>query len=94
MMRGPGRRFEPGEVVATPGALELLARHRKDPLEYLARHLSGDWGVLGPFDRRENGRALRTGARLFSAYAVGGEKVWVITEADRSSTCLLLPEEY
>lgn len=88
------RLFDAGAVVATPGTLELLARQGKEPLEYLARRLSGDWGELGAFDRRENGRALRSGARLLSSYAVGGGKVWVITEADRSSTCLLLPEEY
>ncbi len=92
---GRGRRFEPGAVVATPGALAMLVRRGKDPGEYLTRHLSGDWGDLGAFDRRENGRALRTGARLFSAYSVSpSETLWIITEADRSSTCLLLPEEY
>ncbi len=90
-----GRPFDAGTVVATPGALAMLARHGKDPGEYLARHLSGDWGDLGAFDLRENGRALSTGARLFSAYAISpAETLWVITEADRSSTCLLLPEEY
>jgi hypothetical protein len=93
-MTGVRRRFDPGVVVATPGALVMLAHHSKEPGEYVARHLSGDWGDLGAFDRRENGRALRTGARLLSSYAVGGEKVWIITEADRSSTCLLLPSEY
>ncbi len=92
---GRGRRFEPGAVVATPGALAMLARHGKGAGEYMARHLSGDWGDLGAFDRRENRRALRTGARLLSAYAVSqSETLWIITEADRSSTCLLLPEEY
>ncbi len=90
-----GRRFEPGAVVATPGALAVLARHGEEPGEYLARHLSGDWGDLCEFDRRENARALESGARLFSSYDLGdGRKLWVITEADRSSTCLLLPEEY
>ncbi len=88
-------RFEPGVVVATPGALELLSRHGKGPGEYLFRHVSGDWGDLDAHDRRENERALSTGARLFSAYVVGPlETLWIITEADRYSTTLLLPEDY
>lgn len=88
-------RFEPGVVVATPAALELLGRYGKSPKEYLERHLAGDWGDLDPHDRRENEKALRTGARLFSAYAISPlNTLWIITEADRSSTCLLLPEDY
>lgn len=88
-------RFEPGAVVATPGALELLRRYDKDPAEYLLRHLSGDWGDLGAFDWRANDQALRQGTRLFSAYAVSPlNTLWIITEADRSSTTLLLPEDY
>jgi len=88
-------RFPPGRVVATPGALELLSRYGKTQSEYLERHLSGDWGNLDAHDYRENERALRGGARLFSAYAVSPlNTLWIITEADRSSTCLLLPEEY
>ncbi len=88
-------RFSSGRVVATPAALELLDRYGKVPSEYLERHLSGDWGDLDAHDRRENERALRTGARLLSAYAVSPlNTLWIITEADRSSTCLLLPEEY
>lgn len=88
-------RFSPGRVVATPAALELLGRYGTTPSEYLDRHLSGDWGDLDAHDHRENERALRTGARLFSAYAVSPlNTLWIITEADRSSTTLLLPEEY
>ncbi len=88
-------RFPPGHVVATPAALELLGRYGKAPSEYLDRHLAGDWGDLDAHDWRENERALRTGARLFSAYAVSPlNTLWVITEADRSSTTLLLPEDY
>ncbi len=88
-------KFALGQVVATPGALELLSRYGKAPSEYLDRHLSGDWGDLDAHDKRENERALRTGARIFSAYAVSPlNTLWVITEADRSSTCLLLPEDY
>ena len=73
----------------------MLRRYGKTPGEYLDRHLSGDWGDLGAHDKRENERALVTEARLFSAYAVSPlDTLWIITEADRSSTCLLLPEEY
>jgi hypothetical protein len=86
--------FPLGRIVATPGALELLAATGTDPAELLARHQAGDWGDLGAFDRRENDRALRTGARLFSAYDTPEGRLWIITEADRSSTCLLLPSEY
>jgi hypothetical protein len=88
-------RFLPGRVVATPAALELLERCGKTPSEYLNRHLAGDWGDLDAHDYRENERALKTGARLFSAYAVSPlNTLWIITEADRSSTCLLLPSDY
>ncbi len=88
--------FELGRVVATPGALEALATAGVDPGELLSRHASGDWGELDAHDRRENARSLKHGFRLLSSYRVGdaGGRVWIITEADRSSTCLLLPEEY
>ena len=89
------RKFDPGVVAATPGALELLARYSKSPGEYLDRHLSGDWGDLGAFDWQANDQALRLGTRLFSSYTVSPlNTVWIITEADRSSTCVLLPSEY
>jgi hypothetical protein len=88
-------RFEPGVVVATPGALELLFRYGKTPDEYLTRHLAGDWGDLGAFDWRANDLAVEAGSRVFSAYAVSPlNTLWTITEADRSSTCILLPEDY
>jgi hypothetical protein len=84
--------FELGTIVATPGALldfgpALIA-------ELLCRHAGGDWGDLDPHDHRGNERALRTGARLFSAYDTPRGRAWVITEADRSSTCVLRPEDY
>ncbi len=87
-------RLEPGRIVATPGALEVLEEAGVEPHELLRRHLSGDWGELDAHDRRENERSLKHGFRVLSSYPVGGQKVWVITEADRSSTCLLLPSEY
>ena len=86
--------FPLGRILATPGALEALREAGEDPLRFLARHASGDRGELDPHDRRENERSLRRGWRLLSSYPVGGGRVWVITEADRSVTTILLPEEY
>jgi hypothetical protein len=83
-----------GRIVATPGALETILGAGDDPFTYVARHASGDWGNLCAPDRRENGLALRHGWRVLSSYEVGGGRVWVITEADRSVTTILLPEEY
>ena len=83
-----------GRILATPGALKLLVEAGRHPLEYLARHATGDWGELCAFDRRQNEIALREGYRVFSSYEVPAGRVWVITEADRSITTILLPEEY
>ncbi len=83
-----------GKVVATPGALNVLLEAGEDPLPYLARHSLGDWGELDEGDRRENELSLRHGWRVVSSYPVGEGCVWVITEADRSVTTILLPEEY
>lgn len=89
-------KFPLGQVVATPGALELLGRAGVNPASLLSRHVRGDWGLVGREDAQANEHALRTGARLLSVYEVGEppERVWIITEADRSSTCLLRPDEY
>ena len=85
----------PGRLVATPGALALLERTNKSPLEFLSRHLRGDWGDLDKEDKTENELSLKHGFRLLSSYQVTEtEKLWVITEADRSVTTLLLPDEY
>ena len=86
--------FPLGKVMATPGALEILLEAGENPCDYLARHEEGDWGDLDPHDRRENERSLEHGWRLLSSYKVGPTTVWVITEADRSVTTILLPEEY
>ena len=85
-----------GRVLATPGALRALSEVGEDPLRLLARHASGDWGELDECDRRENERSVKNGWRILSSYPIGkdGEKVWVITEADRSSTTILFPSEY
>lgn len=86
--------FELGQLVATPGALELLDRAAMDAMELLRRHVTGDWGNVPPEDAAENTRALEHGWRILSSYTVADETLWVITEADRSVTTLLLPEEY
>ena len=87
--------FPLGQVVSTPGALDALQAAGQDAWEFLRRHTSGDWGELDDADRRENETSLREGSRILSAYRLAdGTKIWVITEADRSSTCILLPEEY
>jgi hypothetical protein len=83
-----------GRVLTTPLALKTILGAGGDPCTYVARHASGDWGDLCASDRRENRLALRHGRRVLSSYAVGEGRVWVITEADRSVTTILLPEEY
>ena len=85
--------FQTGQIVATPGALSLAERG-VDLLEYLQRHLSGDWGDLCDEDKGENEFSLKHGFRLLSAYNTPFGKLWIITEADRSVTTFLLPEEY
>ncbi|HYE17365.1 MAG TPA: hypothetical protein VEA69_02915 [Tepidisphaeraceae bacterium] len=90
-MRAP--KFSLGQVVATPAALEVLAD--SDVRTALARHASGDWGELDPADTAENETSLTHGFRLLSAYtSAAGTKFWVITEADRSATTVLLPSDY
>jgi hypothetical protein len=92
---GGQRLFELGRIVATPGALSALGRADQTPVEFLSRHAAGDWGELEAQDIAENGYSLAHGFRLLSSYRTElGETVWVITEADRSATTLLLPEEY
>lgn len=88
-------RFPFGQVVATPGALEALEEAGERPATFLTRHITGDWGEVDEHDRRENDTSLTDGCRLLSAYTLAtGTKLWIITEADRSSTTLLLPSEY
>ncbi len=88
--------FPLGRVVATPGALSALEEAGVDALGLLRRHQSGDWGDLDAHDRRENAKSVKNGWRILSSYRLGEDvsKVWVLTEADRSSTCVLLPREY
>ena len=87
--------FPLGQVVATRGALAALEEAGQRPDEFLSRHLNGDWGHVCQEDWQENELALQEGFRLLSAYTTNkGEKLWIITECDRSATTLLLPEEY
>lgn len=87
--------FPLGQLVATPGALDALAPHPGLLHRLLARHSHGDWGDLDAEDRRANDEAVKHGSRIFSAYTTAnGVKLWIITEADRASTCVLLPDEY
>ena len=86
--------FKLGQVVATPAALKLCEANKVNPLLLLGRHIGGDWGELTEEDVKANVLAIQHDLRLFSSYPVGNEKIWVITEADRNSTCLLLPDEY
>ena len=89
----PPSRFPLGQIVATPGAIEL-AEAGVNLLHYLSRHAQCDWGDLDPHDTAANDRALQEGARLFSAYETKHGKLWLITEADRSATTFLRPHEY
>ncbi len=84
-----------GLVVATPGALRALETAGQMPEEFLVRHVGGDWGEVGAEDWQENELSVKEGFRLLSVYTLAtGVKLWIITEADRSATTLLLPEEY
>ena len=92
--------FRPGQVLATPGALEALERAGQGAWEFLAHHIQGQWGELSDEDRRLNDEALKDGSRILSSYVLNsGVKVWIITEAtddngNRAATTILLPDEY
>ena len=89
----PIAKFRLGRIVATPTALAKLTQ--EDVFRAIQRHQSGDWGDLDEHDRQENELSLKEGFRLFSVYhSAEGVKFYVITEADRSSTTVLLPEDY
>ena len=87
--------FALGQVVATPGAVDLLERTSSDALDFLIRHQQGDWGSVPPEDAEENLSSIENGCRILSSYYLNAtERLWIITEADRSVTTLLLPDEY
>lgn len=93
-MFGKPVKFPPGQIVATPAVISKVPQPWL--LAALAKHLSGDWGLLDAEDKAANDAALRHGARLLSAYALpdADGKFWIITEADRSVTTFLLPSDY
>jgi hypothetical protein len=87
--------FPLGKLYITPAAIDVLSRPGENFLLMLSRHRSGDWGELGADDWRANDTAVQSGERIFSSYwTKGREKVWIITEADRSVTTILLPDDY
>ena len=87
--------FLMGQIVATPGSLALFQQHEDIPInQFLLNHQQGDWGELCADDKQANDYALNNGGRILSAYLIGSQKIWIITESDRSATTILLPEEY
>ncbi|HEV8353192.1 MAG TPA: hypothetical protein VGR24_03225 [bacterium] len=81
--------------MATPGALNAFAATGENPINFIVRHMNLDPGSLGADDQLQNIRAVREGTRVFSAYELrDGTRIWIITEADRSTTTILLPKEY
>ncbi len=86
--------FTPGQIVSTPAALAACEANSVDPTSLINRHINGDWGKLSKDDVKANVQAIIYGARILSKYQVGDEWLYCITEADRSSTCLLLTSEY
>ena len=91
-------KFKMGHMVMTRGVNDLVAENEafaKFVAQSLASHSRGDWGNLSEEDRQENELSLKEGFRLFSAYETEGlPKIWIITEADRSATTVLFPDEY
>ncbi len=93
--RGDGPKFPLGRLVATPGALAAFEANKQSPTIFVRRHLKGDWGEVDVHDVQENEFSLINGLRLLSAYTLkDGTRIWIITEADRSATTILLPSEY
>ncbi len=86
--------FPLGQIVATPAVADHFAKHVLSPLDYLSRHVRGDWGDVPLEDAAANQLSIERGTRILSSYKVAAETVWIITEADRSSTTLLFPSEY
>lgn len=88
-------RFALGQLLSTPGALKLMLDNQVEPISLLQRHVRGDWGTICAEDAQSNEEALECGARLMSSYVMAnGGVIWIITEADRSATTCLRPDEY
>jgi hypothetical protein len=83
-----------GQVVMTPGAIRALEQAHTGIWQLLERHQRGDWGDVGPEDWQANDWSLAHGERLVSSFTIDGVTVWIVTERDRSSTCILTPDEY
>jgi hypothetical protein len=87
--------FALGQIVMTSGAMEAFKTTGENPLVFLLKHISGEWGDLDDHDKNENEFSVKHGFRILSAYHLqDGTKIWLITEWDRSYTTFLLPEEY
>ncbi|MCP4996132.1 MAG: hypothetical protein GY934_20485 [Gammaproteobacteria bacterium] len=86
--------FPLGQQVLTIGAIAVLQQARQRPEEFLKRHQSGDWGEVPVEDARANLQAIHQGLRIISSYSLGGERLWLITEADRRATTVLRSDEY
>ena len=87
--------FPLGQIVATPGALRALQKAEQLPAAFLNRHVQGDWGELCDEDKKANDVSLQHGYRILSTYTTSaGDRIWILTEADRSATTILMPEEY
>ncbi len=88
-------KFALGQTVMTRGAAAAIEEANEQPFGYIRRHVTGDWGELDEHDRQENEFSLSRNLRLLSAYTLSsGTRIWISTEADRSATTILLPEEY
>ena len=88
-------KFRLGEIVSTTHLFEHCEKNNFALLPYLVSHAQGDWGDVCQEDKKANDQALKTGERLLSAYTLpDGEKIWIITEWDRSVTTILFPEDY
>ena len=88
-------RFKAGQICATPSAIEAMSDAGQNPMDFIGRHIVGDWGDVCEDDQKVNEESLEHGLRLLSSYRTqNGVKLWVITEADRSLTTILRPEEY
>jgi len=90
----PGPRFPLGRLLITPGARDLLASLSINPSRLLDRHAGGDWGEVDKGDWELNDQSVVQGTRILSSFRTNGDRVWIITEADRSATTILLPSEY
>lgn len=88
------RLFALGQVVSTPNALAFAQKNQIDLGQLLTRHQTGDWGDLEDEDKESNEEALNNDTRIFSSYSIAEDKIWIITEADRSFTTLLMPSDY